>query len=350
LTSEAKRREIRPKELCWSVFLFMLANFLSLNSPSCQNLNDALKHYQAGRLDETKCSLLNQLQEDASNPEVLFYLGKVEEEGDLSRKYLENMIRCSPDWKESEEANLLICQYEFCKGMNVSAIELTRGFEKSFPGSESLPEILWISGCSFLALNQPDSALFRFREILRLYPRSDWAQWALLGKGDCFYADEKYDQASSEYHRVLDDYQYSEAFPFAISGLANCFSRLEDPEVSLLYYNLLKEKYPLSFESVEKPAEGKSSVGGSRDETKAERLTGIRYTIQLGVFGEEGNALKLRSLFEKEGYSVIIKSKVIQGKSYRVVQLGSFISYEEALKLKRKLESQTNESYRIVIK
>ena len=37
------------------------------------------------------------------------------------------------------------------------------------------------------------------------------------------------------------------------------------------------------------------------------------------------------------------------GKKYRLVQLGSFVSYQEALKLKKKLESQSGESYRIVI-
>ncbi len=328
----------------------MLVNFLSFTPIFCQTSNDALRQYQVGQLDEAKRILLNQLQGDAGNPEVLFYLGKVEEAGSLSREYLENMIRCSPDWIESEEANLLISQYEFCKGMNVSAIELTRGFKKNYPQSESLPEVLWIWGCSFLAMNQPDSALLQFQEILRLFPDSDWAQWALLGRGDCLFAAESYDQAASEYHQVLDDYQYSEAFPFAISGLANCFNRLEDPEMTLLYYNLLKEKYPLSLEYDKNPVEKVKLVNETRDETKAERLAGVRYTIQLGVFGKEENALKLRSQFEKRGFSVSIKNKIIRGKRYSVVQVGSFVSYEEAVKLKKKLESQTNESYRIVIK
>jgi tetratricopeptide (TPR) repeat protein len=350
LTSEAMKRGIRPKGLSWLVFLFMLASFLSFTSIFCQTSNDAIRQYQLGQLDEAKRILLKQLQEDSGNPEVFFYLGKVEETGNLSREYLESMIKCTPDWIESEQANLLICQYEFCKGMNVSTIELTRGFKKSYPQSENLPEILWIRGCAFLAMNQPDSALLQFEDILRLFPDSDWAQWALLGRGDCLFVAENYDRAASEYHRVVDDYQYSEAFPFAISGLANCYNRLKDPEITLLYYNLLKEKYPLSLEYDKNPVEEMKLAKKIRDETIAERLVGVRYAVQLGVFGIEENALKLRSQFENRGFTVSIKNKIIEGKRYSVVQVGSFVSYEEALKLKKKLESQTNESYRVVIK
>ena len=345
MISKAMKRRILPKGACSFFLLFMLVSPVPGGLVFCQTLEDAVRYFQAGRLDEAKRILLDSADELADEPAVLFYLGRVEERGDLSRRYLESVADRCPGWLRSAEAGLLVCKYEFCRGMNLNTIEQAGKFGETFAQSEAAPELLWISGCSFLAMGQADSALLEFEQILRSFPGSSWAQWAQLGKGDCFFAEENYDQAIAQYNRVVHDYKYSEAFPFALSGLASSFPRLKHPEEALLYQNLLKEKYPRSPEFVQNPVETEKPTRGAQ----AERLAGMKYTIQLGVFGEKQNALKLRSQFQKQGYSVRVKSKIMGGKEYRSVQLGSFVSYQEAVKLKKKLESQTGESYRIVI-
>ena len=239
-----------------SVFLlFMLVSVPYFNSFCAQALDDAIKYYRSGEVGAAKRILLNQLAEDRENPEILFYLGKVEEQGDLSRKYFKDVVSHFPDWVNSDEAELLICKYEFCRGMYVTTVDLTERFEQSFPQSRMIPEVLWISGCSFLAMDQPDSALPQFDKIMKLFPGSNWAGWAQLGRGDCFFAGEDYNQAMAEYNKVLDYRRDSETFPFALSGLVRCFTQLEDWEKALLYHNLLKEKYPHSIESIENIAE-----------------------------------------------------------------------------------------------
>ena len=101
-----------------------------------------------------------------------------------------------------------------------AVVERARGVELSSDEGSVEPALLWLSGCSFLALGQADSALERFEQALRVSPRSDWAQWAQLGRGDCYFAQQEYDRAVAEYELVLDAYRYSQAFPFALSGLA----------------------------------------------------------------------------------------------------------------------------------
>jgi len=344
------KRRILPKGACSFFLLFMLVSPVPGGLVFGQTLEDAVRHFQTGRLEETKRTLLNLTDEHADDPELWFFLGKVEERGALSRRYLESVADRCPDWLRSAEAGLLVCKYEFCRGMNLSTIEQAGKFGETFAQSEAAPELLWISGCSFLAMGQADSALSEFEQILKSFPGSSWAQWAQLGRGDCFFAGGNYDQAIAQYNRVVHDYKYSEAFPFALSGLASSFPRLKRPEEALLYQNLLKERYPRSPESVLNPAETERPTKGSREEARAERLAGIRYTVQLGVFGEKQNALKLRSEFERQGYSVKVNDKIIGGKRYRSVQIGSFVSYEDASRLKEELESQTGESYRIVIR
>ncbi len=335
----------------WLLFLlFVQSNLLVFRLTSAQNPDDVMRLYQAGELDKTKSILLSQLEENKKDPEILFYLGLFEERGELSRMYLEEVMALFPDRRNSEGAGLLICKYEFSKGLHLTAVDLARKLQKDFPLSQMLPEILWTSGASFLAANKPDSALLWFDKIGELCPASGWAAWAQLCRGDCLFAGNKYDNAVVEYRKVLDEYEDSEAFAFALSGLTECFTQLEDSENALLYYNLLKERYPNSLETVRGPSERIVSASGGKDKTRAERVAGVSYTIQLGVFAKQENARNLHSHFEKQGYSVDVRRKIISGKKYYVVRLGSFASYDRALSLKKKLESQTKESYRIVIK
>lgn len=343
------RRGISLKNAFWLFLLFMLWGLSSFTFIYAQTLEVAIKHYQAGEFDEAKRILLNQWAEQEDNPEIMFYLGKTEEKGELSIKYYQDMTDCYPDHSKSDEAELLILKYEFCRGMHVTAVDLAERFQKDFPQSEMIPEVLWTSGCSYLAMDQLKLALAQFNEIINLFPGSGWANWAQLGRGDYLIAEEDYHQAIAAYNKALEVQPESEALPFALSGLVRCFTQLGDKERALLYYNLLKERYPYSVESITDPAEKMNLNNKAKNRIEAERLAGVRYTIQLGVFGIKENALKLRSTFEKQGFSVTIKGKIIAGKEYHVVRVGKFTSYEEALKLKKKLEAQTGESYRIVM-
>lgn len=344
------KRGILLRGSCWFILLLLLLCLGQGGLVLCQTREDAVRHLEAGRLDEAKRILLDQADELADEPAILFYLGRVEEKGELSVRYLSSIADRCPDWARAAEAGLLACKYEFCRDMNLAAVERAKGLEVSSAEGEVEPALLWISGSSFLAIGQADSALHRFEQVLRLSPQSGWAQWAQLGRGDCFFADQDYDRAVAEYDLVLDGYRYSQAFPFALSGLARSFARLGDPDRALLYRTLLREKYPRSLESAGELLEAERPAEGTAEENRAERLAGVRYTIQLGVFREKQNALELRSQFEKRGYSVKVRSKTIGGKEYRAVQLGSFASHQEALKAKEELESLTGESYRIVIR
>jgi TolA-binding protein len=288
-------------------------------------------------------------EKEIMDPEILFYLGKTEEDGDSSRCFFQEISMHFPHWKNADAARLVLSKYQFSKGMYLTAVDMTGEFIKSYPTGANTPELLWISGCSFLAADQPDSALLKFKRIQESYPGSIWAAWAELGIGDCLFALRDYEQAVVEFQRILDDYRDSEAFAFAIFGLIQCYRKLEEPEQALFYHNLLKERYPASLELLQNPNEVINNRGQEGDKSRAEQLAGVKYTIQLGLFAKKEEASQLRSHFKEHGYTVNIKSKIISGKKYHVVTVGSFISYQEARKLKEELESKIQGSYRIVI-
>jgi len=330
-----------------SRFSLVFLLFMQIVPPSsARTPGQSAVHYEGGEPDSAKQIWLNRLSEEGKSPEILFNLGKVEQSGERSRDYFEEVIEDYPRWRNSDEAGLFICQYEFSRGRYSTVVDLAKRFRQSFPQSKARPELLWLCGCSYLALDQPDSALLLFDEIATSFPSSEWVSWAQAGKGDCFFTRGDYDRAIVEYNKIIDKHANSESFFLALSGLMRCFIQLGEPDRALLYYNLLQEEYPESPVLIGNPLERVHNK--KREATTAEDLSGGKYAIQLGVFGDKGNALKLRSRMKQLGYSVAVKRKIIQGKGYYVVRMGSFDSYEEALKLKRKLELQTSERYLIV--
>jgi tetratricopeptide (TPR) repeat protein len=343
------RRGIGPKRKGLFVLLFMQVILLRTIFAYGYTLEEAASRYRSGALDEAKHILLDIFAQQKSDPQVLLLLAQTEESGAVLKRYLEDAQNYL-GWTDLDQVRLLACKYEFCRDRYVTTVELSENFKTSFAGSRIVPEALWLSGSSLLAMEKTDSARADFDRILESYPGSPRAQWAALAKGDCFFLDQDYDRALTEYHQVLKQHRDSEAFPFALSGLVRCYSRLNDSDKALLYYNLLKEKFPRSMELGEMFVPRTAPPDKDEDQERAEELGGVRYTIQLGVFGVRENALRLRSRFQEQGYSVRIESKTIATKKYSVVQLGSFTSYEEASKLKKELESQTGESYRVVIR
>jgi tetratricopeptide (TPR) repeat protein len=340
------KRKMRPGR---SLLLLLGLVLLGSMPASGQTLDQALREYQEGRPDQARI-MLDSLGDQEKNSSVAFLiLGRTEPLGEQSESYLREALSRGDDEEVGAQAQLLMCQYEFCRGRYLAASDLVEGWDQKLPGVEAYPEALWISGSSFLAAQEPDSALVRFRRILADFPKSPWASWAQLGLGDCLLEAGDYDQAALSYKRVLEYHRYSEAFPFALSGLAECYSSSGNSEEALLYHNLLEERFPQNPESFQalSPANAPRSP---EEEGKAERLAGVRYTIQLGVFGVRENALGLKKRLEEQGYRVRMETRMIGGKKYQVVQLGSFDSYQEALDLKKKLEAQTGEAYRVVIR
>jgi tetratricopeptide (TPR) repeat protein len=339
------KRRMGPKR---EVFLLLGLVFL-LRTPACgQALDDAIREYQGGEPDQARRTLDSLSDQEKNVPKALLLLARTEPLGERSGSYLQEALSRG-DEEVGAEAQLLMCQYEFCRGRYLSASDLAEGGDQGLLGDRAYPEALWISGSSFLAAREPDSALVRFRRILARFPESEWAAWAQLSLGDCLLEAGDYDRASSAYKAVLEYHRYSETLPFALSGLVDCYGMSGSPEEALLYHNLLQERFPQSLESFQ-VLPSANPPRGSEEAGKAERLVGVRYAIQLGVFGVRENALGLKKRLEEQGYQVTMDSKTISAKKYYVVQLGSFDSYQEALDLKKKLEAQTGDSYRVVIR
>lgn len=319
---------------------------LLYSSAYSQKLNDAIKYFNQGDFKDAQEELKAYLESNPSDYEALYYAGKLESNSEKSAEYFKKIWESSTKIKK-EEAGLELCLYYQSAGFNDSALTLSSKFKKIFPKSPLLPQMLWLESKSLLASGRMEQTLKGFRNIVELYPSSSWAAWAQLGTAEIYFSQGSFNRSIKEYTKVIDKYAGTEAFPLALAGMSHAFEASGEKDKAILYMNLYKERFPGGIE-MESQIQTEEIIP-RKDPGTAEKLTGTKYSVQIGVFANQENADKVMQKLKSRGYDPEQSYKTIQNKKYFVIQVGVFDSMSEAQKLREKLEREEGEVYRIVI-
>ena len=94
----------------------------------------------------------------------------------------------------------------------------------------------------------------------------------------------------------------------------------------------------------QRKAAGRSGAPRTTDREAAPKPR--RYTVQVGVFLDEGKSRLLQEELNNMGYSARLKDVKQQGKTVHRVQAGSFASEEEARRMTQELQQQ---GYRVIV-
>jgi tol-pal system protein YbgF len=93
------------------------------------------------------------------------------------------------------------------------------------------------------------AAIPRFREFLKKYPNSDFADNAQYWLGECYYGLKEYDQAILEFDAVRRKYPKGDKVPAALLKQGFAFAELGDKVDARLILQELVDRYPQSEES-----------------------------------------------------------------------------------------------------
>jgi len=312
----------------------------------CQELNKVIRYYNQGDFKNAQEELKSYLESNPSDYEALYYAGELEGNAEKSADFFKKVWESSSRTKK-EEAGLELCLYYQTVGLNDSVLSLSSKFKKIFPKSSLLPQILWLESGSLFATGRTELALKSLKNLMELYPASPWAAWAQLGAAEIYFSEGNFNKSLKEYNKVIDKYAGTETFPLALAGMSRTLEASGEKDKAVLYLNLYKERFPRGIE-VESQIHTEE-VNPRKDPGTAEKLTGTKYSVQIGVFANQENADKMMSRLKSRGYSPDQYNKTIQNKKYYVIQVGVFNSLSEAQKLREKLEREEGEVYRIVI-
>jgi tol-pal system protein YbgF len=93
------------------------------------------------------------------------------------------------------------------------------------------------------------TAIPRFREFLKKYPNSDFADNAQYWLGECYYGLKEYDQAILEFDAVRRKYPKGDKVPAALLKQGFAFAELGDKVDARLILQELVDRYPQSEET-----------------------------------------------------------------------------------------------------
>lgn len=332
--------------LIWAVVIFILFPVNILASQLDDTLQVLIKENE---LQKAREFLIQYLDSNPENREGKFYSGKIHSDGDFSFNYLSEVIDLNQKDEKSAEALLLMAKYSFLNGSYFITSEQTKVFEKNFDQSPLFPEVLWLSGISYLITGYSDEAEIQFRKIAQKFPGSEWASWAHLGIGDCLSMKKEFDQAIVQYRKVIELYMDSDAFPLALTSLSQSYSEIKDVNNAFQYFNFYRDRFPAGISDKEKIFEKiRAELKEKIRKEEIQKKKNINYTIQVGLFSSKNQAQKELNNFKSKGYTTkMVEVTKEEGVLWRV-EVGIFNSQKKAESFKSRLEKQSGKTYKVI--
>jgi len=318
---------------------------LILQTSSLSLYQKALSLFQHQNFKEAKASFqrfLHQNPRDLLIPNTLYYLGRLEQEGEESLNYYQKILRKYSHHSLAPDALYSLAQFYYTKGDYLIAINKYRQLLRNYPRSNLVGEVHYWKGCAFLALNQPDSAQTSFKALTLKFPLSPLVPRAKLHLADFLLEKRKIKEALTEYSKISQDYPHSSISSILLARRAEACEKLGKKGEALSTYQTLRDSFPSYYEArfyslhlLELETEVLAPLDyidyplfpiDNRDSSRMDR-----YTIQVGAFRNLNTAEFIKDRMSRRGYPVFISPKKSKdGYLYRL-WIGSFPNKKEAL-------------------
>ncbi len=151
------------------------------------------------------------------------------------------------------------------------------------------------------------------------------------------------------YNRILNDFPKSKYADASIYRLYSYYYSLGLYNTAESFLKRLKQGYPSSpyIKLAEREIPSGNEVS-SPQELSPQDTKNYLFTIQVGAFSNDSNAISLKKSFEDAGYYSFIKNKSVGGTEFRVVYVGRFEKREEAESFLQSVNSQFDLNGQIV--
>lgn len=273
-------------------YIFLLI-FLSISgSIEAQDLENELISWIEKHSKEELKNRIDTIRKKYPNSTVpLFLEAYVEENGDRAVELYKQLIEKYPGSKFIENALLKIGQYYYAIGSYVAARQYLDNLADQFSDSPLVPEAKYLAARCLIASGYYVSAEQELKEVTKKYPKSPFKNYA------------KEELAS------LDELAKQDNNP----------PRIHDATANS----------DLPFES--------SSVNG-------------KYTIQIGAFQDQNNALRQKELYARKGYLTSVESKTVSNNLLYLVWVGEFETEEQAARFGEVFKNLHGGSFHVVRK
>ena len=301
------------------------------------------RYLARGDLKSAETELAALMAESFTDWEGAYLQGVLEQDGRLSTGHMEKaLLLCNDDCGELI-ARLAAAYY--MSGMYEKAIKLYDDKKDYLDNDSRSFSALWFASLAYIKLGKADKA----RDLIKKAGKGSKSisAWAGLLGANCRYLAGKKKDGRRELNKIIAG--GGDAALGALYNRAYLDAKEGDMDMALSGFNMLKQSHNdfLGSNGLLKLMSGDEPAA---DDGRAEKLAGVRYTIQLGTFADKDEALNLMQSLKKDGWTCYDKLKYIDGRPYWIVTVGSFATIESAQNSRKTLESRLAGTFQVVIK
>jgi len=195
-----------------------------------------------------------------------------------------------------------------------------------------------------------NEALKNYTDLIKQYPHSPYCDDALLRIAQQKYALGLYKQAKNAFVEIIKKFPDSPLKAKCIFWKGMSFYALGLKDSAKIEFSEILNKYP-NEEMAASAREQLELITGSK-QVKTVKLQDNRQTplfsIQVGAFTRQQNAILRKSFFEKKGYRVELRTKIKKGTKFFLVWIGEFNTRDQAYIFGEKLKKKFGLKYTIV--
>jgi len=227
---------------------------------------------------------------------------------------------------------------------------------------------------SALLKDRAEEAVISYRALIQNYPKSSYADDALVKIGEYLYARGLYTQASFELRKIPLKHPKSEHIQRSIDLQINSLLAIGENDSAKYYIQKYSNKYtsldfnydfsfetpliarPLSSNFTSKLSEKNNKtlipiqkiIKQTKKQENIKKNTLKPFVIQLGAFASRQNAFKQSQLINSNGFNSEVWPITVNSKELFAVQITRFETKEDAIYIGEKIKNKINISYLIV--
>jgi len=330
---------MKKKLITWAVLTTLIANAVSGK--------DIYSLIRSGEIEEARDSLERLSTARQRDGNQLFYLALIESDADKAVELMKASINSGVAAIYREEINLRLAQYYLLNRNYDNAGEILGEYAATFEKGKYTPDVFRYSVYLDEKNNRYEGAIRQVDRFLLQYSSEEFSQWGLVDKARVMMAFDKKIAARDMLSKLARE-KSGPGVAAALYMLTLDAAERKRPDDAVFYYNLLREAFPSAI-GLDALLDRMSGLNGqTQREKSADERTGTFYSVQVGVFAAVENARQLAKQFDKYGHKVEITTKKISERTYQVVFIGRFDSYESAAEFERTIEAEHDDVYQVV--
>lgn len=323
-----------------SLKILLIISLLFASSASA-NIYSLIKE---GKIAEATDSLNPFLSAATRNGDILFFQSLLEPSAKKSADLMEASLKASVSLTYRQEIYYLLAQYYLFNGEYSRLATMISEYRSIWPQGKYAGDM---SRYSILIDEHNRSYEVAYKQAERIIGSSDEKHWSQIDQVRILLAQNQKTKAT-EILRKLSKESDSVGEALALYLLAGRAIELKRPDDAVFFYNMLREAYP-SAVGLDALINKMSLLTATSDtDSRAEKLTGTYYSVQVGVFSSKENANNMADKFKKYDKKIEIRDKTVSDKKYQVVYIGHFTTLEDAYTFKNQIEHAFDEVFQVV--